>query len=303
MNSAATKPENEESLPAWRPRRSVQLVPSAVPRMLDKARSLHADILIFDLEDSVPPGDKVQARKNIAAARAQGGYVAREQAVKINAPFTPWGHDDLEFVISQGIRLILFPTKNGWEDVEKIEAQLAGRPMELILAIESPASVLDLPRIAERTKHTGALMLGPWDYTLSVGAIDSLTRLDDQAGDEHLLFARHMILNQARAKGWTAINGLLLKNPKDPVEFEHFARQSRRMGFDGCGTFYPPNMEIMNRVFSPTPADVDWARHVCQVWDSREPGRNAAVSPKGETVLVHHYALAKHLLERVRLIG
>ncbi|HHN73106.1 MAG TPA: CoA ester lyase, partial [Thermopetrobacter sp.] len=81
-----------------RPRRSVLYMPGSNPRVLEKARGLDADALIFDLEDAVAPEAKDEARRLVAAALAEGGYGERERIVRINAPDTAWFADDLAMV-------------------------------------------------------------------------------------------------------------------------------------------------------------------------------------------------------------
>ncbi|MBY0429746.1 MAG: CoA ester lyase, partial [Rhodospirillales bacterium] len=78
-----------------RPRRSVLYMPGSNPRALDKARSLAADGLIFDLEDAVAPDAKEEARRQVCAALRQGGYGRREILVRVNGLGTPWGHADI----------------------------------------------------------------------------------------------------------------------------------------------------------------------------------------------------------------
>src|SRR4051794_9819114 len=92
-----------------RPRRSALYMPGSNARALEKAKSLPADVLIFDLEDAVSPDAKVAARDQVVAAVHQGGYGNREIAVRVNAPDTPWGKDDLTAVAEAGRDAILVP--------------------------------------------------------------------------------------------------------------------------------------------------------------------------------------------------
>ena len=79
-----------------RPRRSVLYMPGANERALEKARTLAADALILDLEDSVAPDAKAEARSQVSAAVKPGGYGRRELVIRINGLDTPWGVDDLK---------------------------------------------------------------------------------------------------------------------------------------------------------------------------------------------------------------
>jgi citrate lyase subunit beta/citryl-CoA lyase len=104
--------------PHYRPRRSLLYVPCCVPRFLDKGRRLAVDTLIFDLEDSVLPERKQEARKNLAAALEEGRYGCRERVVRINKLNSPWGHDDLAAICRADIDAVQLPRVEGRADVE-----------------------------------------------------------------------------------------------------------------------------------------------------------------------------------------
>ena len=93
----------------FRPRRSVLYMPGANDRALEKAKGLPADALILDLEDSVAPEAKAQARAKVIAAVKSGGYGTRELIIRVNALETPWGADDLKAAAAAGPDAILVP--------------------------------------------------------------------------------------------------------------------------------------------------------------------------------------------------
>src|SRR5205814_4625172 len=107
----AAKPEGETApMPApIRPRRSVLFMPASNPRALEKARTLPADGLIFDLEDAVAPEAKESARASLSAALAAGGYGGRELVLRVNALDTPWGHADLAAAAAMPLDAVLLP--------------------------------------------------------------------------------------------------------------------------------------------------------------------------------------------------
>ena len=92
-----------------RPRRSVLFLPGSNPRALEKARTLAADGLIFDLEDAVAPAVKDNARAGVAAALSAGGYAPRELILRVNPLDTPWGHADLAAAAGLPIDAVLLP--------------------------------------------------------------------------------------------------------------------------------------------------------------------------------------------------
>ena len=283
--------------------RSMLLVPSSVPRMIEKSRASLADVIVFDLEDSVPVKDKESARKNISIARESGTFAARHHAVKINGPETEWCADDIAFVIQEGIETILLPTDHGWPEIEAVERQLAGAAIKILAAIESPEGILSLPNIASGARHVAGLVLGPWDYTMSLGAYDRVSALDPAINDEHLWHPRQLLLTHARAKGWLAIDSPFGVDAKDQAAVEAAARRSRQRGFDGCITFSPPTVNLFNKAFTPSDRDLEWAVEVERAYENREPGRTAVVTASGTKYLHHHYRAAKQLIRRAALCG
>src|SRR5215813_8031880 len=116
-----------------RPRRSVLFLPGSNPRAIEKARTLPADGLIFDLEDAVAPDAKEGARAAVAAALAAGGYAPRECVVRVNPLDSPWGHADLAAVATLPIDAVLLPKVENAERVRLTGGLLDsfGAPPEL----------------------------------------------------------------------------------------------------------------------------------------------------------------------------
>ena len=105
-----------------RPRRSALYMPGANTRALEKGRSLPADCLILDLEDSVAADAKVEARENILSAIKAGGYGYRELVIRINPLSSPWGYDDLAAASTSGADAVLLPKVESADTVRQAEA-------------------------------------------------------------------------------------------------------------------------------------------------------------------------------------
>ena len=116
-----------------RPRRSVLYMPGSNPRALDKARSLPADGLIFDLEDAVAPEAKDNARAAVCAALSEGGYGHREKILRVNSLATPWGYHDLSAAATSGADAVLLPKVESADSVRRCLDVLdqAGAPEDL----------------------------------------------------------------------------------------------------------------------------------------------------------------------------
>src|SRR5512143_170841 len=114
----------EIAMPDVRPRRSVLYMPGANTRALEKARTLPADALIFDLEDAVAPDAKESARANVVAAARSRSYGRREIAIRCNGLATQWGKEDVAAIATSGAEAILVPKVESAEDVANIVSLL-----------------------------------------------------------------------------------------------------------------------------------------------------------------------------------
>ena len=154
---------------AGRPRRSILYMPGANAKVLDKARSLPTDALIFDLEDAVAPEAKPEARANVAAAVQAGGYGKREIVIRVNALATEWGKADVAAAAGAKPDAILFPKIESAAQVREAEAILAaaGAPAETAIwaMIESPLAILDIKEIAaaSRASRLSCFVMGTND--------------------------------------------------------------------------------------------------------------------------------------------
>jgi citrate lyase subunit beta/citryl-CoA lyase len=241
-----------------RPRRSVLYVPGSNPRALEKARTLRADALIVDLEDSVAPAAKDEARRAAGAALRAGGYAPREVAIRVNALATPWGGADLAFAARAGADAVVLPKVEAPEEVRAAERalQAAGAPpgLELWCTIETPRGVLAAPAIAAAGGRLSCLVMGTSDLVKDLRARHS-------AGRAEVLVALGTVLLAARANGLAALDGVHL-DLSDAGGFEAACRQGRDLGFDGKTLIHPKTIEVANRVFAPAPEDVALARRV-----------------------------------------
>src|ERR1700722_2731576 len=147
---------------ALRPRRSVLFMPASNTRALEKARTLPADGLIFDLEDAVAPDAKSAARVNAARSLAIGGYNKRELLLRVNTLTTEWGRADLVAAAGMPIDAVLLPKVESADAVRQAEAVLAeaDAPEALLIwcMIETPRGVLRVEEIASASARVGGLI-------------------------------------------------------------------------------------------------------------------------------------------------
>lgn len=269
-----------------RPRRSCLYMPGANAKALDKARTLPADTLIFDLEDAVAPEAKAEARAAIVAAMAAGGYGKREIVIRANALSTPWGHDDVAAAATAKPDGVLFPKIDGPGDIEAADKALrdAGAPAGTAIwaMIETPKAILsigEIARCAERTRLT-TFVMGTNDLAKDMRAAQTPDRAP-------FLAALSMTVLAGRAYGITLIDGVYNDIP-NLEGFEAICRQGLALGFDGKTLIHPGQIEICNAVFAPPAAEIAWARSVIAAFaDPANAGKGVLKVDGKMTELLH----------------
>lgn len=271
--------------PRLRPFRSVLYIPGSKPRALDKARSLDVDAIIFDLEDAVSESEKFTARRQLCDALGQGGYAKRFKIVRVNALDTLWGNDDAAAV--QGADALLLPKVNSPADLEAL-ARL--RPdMPLWAMIETPQGVLNAAQIASYPQLQGVVM-GTNDLANDLGARDHPDRLP-------LITGLGLCLLAAKAQGKLIIDGVY-NAFKDEEGLAQECRQGRDMGFDGKSLIHPAQIDIANRVFAPSAADIDRAqRQIAAFEEANAAGQGVAVVD-GRIVENLHIITAREIIAK-----
>jgi hypothetical protein len=163
---------------ATRLRRSMLMTPGNRPDRMRKAAAYGADCLVLDLEDSVPPASKAEARAAVAQALRELQGCGSELCVRINAPATDWGADDLAALPLALLDSVMVPKVESGEALRELDERLRAlereqglaRPVELVVMLETPRGILHALAIADATPRTTALFFGSGDYTAATGA-------------------------------------------------------------------------------------------------------------------------------------
>ena len=227
--------------------RSVLYMPGANERALEKARELPADALILDLEDAVAPGAKAEARARVCEAATSGGYGDRTVTIRVNGMGTEWHAADLAAVAAAGPDAILVPKVNSADDLLTIERALerAGAPQatRIWAMLETPAAVLRAAEIAAASQRLSMLVMGTNDLLTSCARRLPWTRV---TGDE----PRALPVGRACRAPVDPRRGLQRGARRDGFEPE--CLRAGELGFDGKTLIHPGQVEICNRVFSPS---------------------------------------------------
>lgn len=241
-----------------RPRRSVLYMPGSNRRALEKAKTLAADGLIFDLEDAVAPDAKAAARQQVCEAVRTGGYGRRERIIRVNGLATPWGQEDLTAVARCGADAVLLPKVESAALVHQTWDVLtaSGAPEHLALwcMLETPLGILHAEEIAASHPQVAALVMGTSDLVKDLHARHTRERLP-------LLTSLGLCVLAARAYGLTALDGVHL-DLEDDAGFAAVCHQAVEIGFDGKTLIHPKTIDTANAIFSPAPEDVVWARTI-----------------------------------------
>jgi citrate lyase subunit beta/citryl-CoA lyase len=241
-------------------RRSLLCAPAINARAIEKARTLACDVVILDLEDSVVPEAKDQARAAAVAAIRQG-FGGRTVALRCNGLDTPWAEADLQAAAAAGPDAVVLPKVPGPEAVLQAAQRLA-QGIELWAMIETCGAVLGLAQIAEMASRSplAALVVGTNDL-----AAELRCRLT--TGREALAFALAQTVLAARAHGLSPLDGPFI-DLDDPGGLESQCRHAAELGFDGKTLIHPSQIEAANRAFSPSAERIAWARAVIAAFEA-----------------------------------
>jgi citrate lyase subunit beta/citryl-CoA lyase len=267
-------------------------MPGANARALEKARTLPADALILDLEDSVAPEAKSLARQQVVAAVRQGGFGYRELIVRINALATPWGRDDVAAVAACGADAVLVPKVQSRDDVlATVEAlREAGAPpgLRVWAMAETPLAFLKLDAIAGAHPQLAMLVVGTSDLVKDLHARHSRERTETAT-------ALSLAVLAARAYGLGVLDGVHL-DLGDDAGLRFACEQGRRMGFDGKTLIHPGQIAAANAAFGPSDHELVTARQIVAAWQQARSAGQAVAVVDGRLVESLHVQEAERLL-------
>lgn len=279
--------------------RSLVFVPGNNPRFLEKAKTLFGDIVCFDLEDSVPPNEKISARNLIKEALTKRSEYKAEVYVRTNSPLSGLIPNDLHQIVQKGIDGIVIPKVNNIKELKKIEKLLVVlekkrklKPIELIPSIESAEGVVNAYNIASSSKRISALVFGVFDLLNDMGI--EYTKQADGAK-----YARTKIPVDAKAAGKYAIDAIW-QDLNDETGLEQDCITGRNLGYVGKSIIHPNQILITHRIFHPTKEEIVWAEKVCQAYIESTNKNKGATIIEGKMIDEVHFKRAKTLLKLVR---
>ncbi|MGI8564538.1 MAG: HpcH/HpaI aldolase/citrate lyase family protein [Candidatus Dormibacter sp.] len=298
-----------------RPRRSCLAVPGSNPRFHAKADQSAADMIFLDLEDAVAPSAKEEARELVVSALNQYAFESKVRGVRINDVTTRWCGDDVrEVVEGAGERLdcLVVPKVEDQDHVHfvhhllnQLEAKLGlSRRIGLELQLETARGLENASRMAAASDRTETLIFGPVDLAadLRLPSLRSGDLRDDYPGD----FWHHFhatVLVAARAHGLQAIDGPYVQ-VRDLAGLRRFAARSAALGYDGKWALNPAQIEVLNEVYAPSPADFRRALEIVEAYrQATDAESRGAVMLGDEMIDEASRKLAQVMVERGRAAG
>jgi citrate lyase subunit beta/citryl-CoA lyase len=265
--------------------RSILSVPGLSQRFIDKAVAVPADIILLDLEDSVPSARKLEARARVSATIARFDKRGRPLFVRPNALATGLLEADLDAVVQPGLDGIHLPKTHNPAVLQQVDHYLtllecthgmAPGSVRMIAWIESTEGIANVEAICRASPRLIGVSMGSEDYVTSLGVMRT------REGRE-IEFARARLANAALAAGLVAID---CPEPdyQDLAHFERDISHARALGYRGKYCIHPTQVSIANRVFAPSPAQLVWAERVVSAYEAGEQQGLGAVGLDGAMV-------------------
>lgn len=279
--------------------RSVLYIPAANPRALAKAASLACDAVILDLEDAVAPQMKAEARVHLRAAFEAGTFADKRTIIRVNGFEEDGGcallDADLAELVPCAPAAFLFPKIARGADLdrvmEKLESLSVAADLRIWAMIERPAAILALPDIVTRAQGARArlscLVMGTNDLAKEM-------RLPAPPSRRAMVHALCASVMAARAAGLDVLDGVF-GDIGDSLGFEMECREGRELGFDGKTLIHPGQIEIANRVFSPSEAELRMAQAIVAAFEAPENAGKGVITVEGRMTERLHYDMAKRI--------
>lgn len=279
-------------------RRSLLSVPTDNRRALEKAPGLDCDGVIYDLEDSVAPEKKAEARDNLANAFSRQDRSQQERIVRINPLESGFAENDLKLVAQIMPDAVALPKVERISEIAEVAGMLARfappRPIVIWAMIETPKGVLNAASIAADDNGPKCLVVGLNDLRKATGVLP-------QPGRAYLVPWLMQIVLAGRAHGVDVIDSVF-NDFKDEAGFAAECEQGRAMGFSGKMLIHPAQIEIANRHFGPDPKSIKEAEAIVSAFDRPEAQGLNVISLNGKMIERLHFEEAKTLLAQAAMI-
>lgn len=293
-----------EGHPVKRFRRTMLFLPGGNQKLLSKALTLDVDAIILDLEDSVAPEMKGEARAHVAMALREESFQEREKVVRINSLKTEFGYDDVNALLKSKADTFLIPKVESPDDIKDVDiivseteerGETVPQKIELMALIETPLGILDVDRIALRSPRLTGLLFGAGDLVRETTGQITVDR-------KELYYPLTRILLAARAANIDAIDSPFF-DVRDAQGVEREAIQAKLLGYDGKAVIHPNQVDVVNRIFTPTDNEIALAKRIIEAHEKAKSEGKGATTVDGKLVENVHAAIAERTLNIAKRAG
>ena len=280
------------------PRRSVLYLPAGNSRAIAKCRTIDADTVILDLEDSVSPDKKEEARANLVAELAVGGFVNKEVVLRVNSLDSTWGKDDVVALASADAHAICLPKVETAEQIDALCELLdtnGGGDKSIWIMAETPAGLVNIEVLACANKRISVLLMGNSDLAKEL-------RVPVTAGREGLQYALQRCVMAARLAGIDIIDGVHV-DLNDEQGLQQSCEQGRLLGFDGKSLIHPKQLLAANTCFAPSATEAAYAEKVMLVWEQGLRDSAGVIVVDGKLIEQLHVDTAERTLQLYQQIN
>jgi citrate lyase subunit beta/citryl-CoA lyase len=285
------------TLPTWR---SLLFVPATAERFVAKAHTRGADVIILDLEDSIPPAEKEVARAALPAAAATVCQVGAEVAVRINRPLE-LAVPDIAAAVMPRVTALMLPKVMGPEHIRLLSEVVAAREAALGLPI-GHTRFIGIVETPQALPHLAAIAAAdPRMAALGVGSEDLSTELEAEPGADLLYHFGMMVVAAARGAGILPLGSVgAFADFRDLEGYRASLKRSRKLGFACAACIHPAHVPIINEEYGVAPAEADRARRLIATFEEALARGEGAVAFEGAMIDLPVVERARRLLARAR---
>ncbi|MDJ1006486.1 MAG: L-malyl-CoA/beta-methylmalyl-CoA lyase [Paracoccaceae bacterium] len=309
--------------PPARPNRCQLFGPGSRPAIFPKMAASDADVINLDLEDSVAPADKAEARANVIAATKEIDWGRKTLSVRINGLDTPYWYRDVVDLLEQcGERLdqIMIPKVGNAGDIYAVDALVTSveaamgrqKPIALEVIIETAAGIAHVEEIAAASPRLAAMSLGAADFAASMGMQTTgiggtqenyyMARAGEKYWSDPWHWAQAAIVAACRTHGVLPVDGPF-GDFSDEDGFRAQALRSATLGMVGKWAIHPSQVALANEVFTPSEAAVTEAREILAAMAEAERSGAGAAVYKGRLVDLASVRQAEVIVAQADLIA
>lgn len=272
-------------------------IPGSKDKFLAKSADLDADVIIFDLEDSVVPDEKDEAREKIKPWLSNKD-ISAQKYIRVNEVHSTFFIDDIKTLTDENLDGFVLPKTSDTDDIKILDYlittfekknNLKLNQIKIIPLIETSKGILNAAAIASSSSRIEAMAFGAEDYMLDLSIPSDSNR--------SLLHARSTLVAASSAAGINPPIDSVFTDFKDEEGLKKASAQSRGFGFQGRLVIHPKQIDTVNTVYAPTASEIEEAEKIVDAFKSSIDDGNGAIEVDGKMIDPPVYERAKKLLE------